>query len=68
MVIMSLIFLLNDDAHLKDELDGGIKIARKQVEYFMKTNEQEMEESSKNRIRVALKRLSTIYWLIIYLN
>ena len=28
---------------LKDELDGGIKTARKQVEYFMKTREQSIE-------------------------
>lgn len=29
---------------LKDELDGGIKIARKQVAYFMKTREPAIEE------------------------
>lgn len=29
---------------LKDELDGGIKIARKQVEYFMKTHQKAIEK------------------------
>jgi len=28
---------------LKDELDGGVKIARKQVDYFMKTRKQAIE-------------------------